>query len=67
MMWLLRVRKLNQKQLNFRIKKELIMQKAIFYILVTMFMGLSGCGTIGGAISGLGSDLDMVGGAIAGY
>ena len=28
---------------------------------------LPGCGTVGGAISGLGADLDMVGGAIAGY
>ena len=43
------------------------MKKNIFYLLVTIILGLSGCGTIGGAISGLGSDLDMVGGAIAGY
>ena len=28
---------------------------------------LQSCGTVGGAISGLGADLDMVGGAIAGY
>jgi len=28
---------------------------------------MPGCGTIGGAISGMGADLDMVGGAIAGY
>ena len=28
---------------------------------------LPSCGTVGGAISGLGADLDMVGGAIAGY
>ena len=28
---------------------------------------LPSCGTVGGAISGLGADLGMVGGAIAGY
>ena len=28
---------------------------------------LPSCGTVGGAISGLGADLDMEGGAIAGY
>ena len=43
------------------------MKKIIFYLSITFMLGLSGCGTVGGAISGLGSDLDMVGGAIAGY
>ena len=43
------------------------MKKMIFYLLMAIILGVSGCGTIGGAISGLGSDLDMVGGAIAGY
>ena len=43
------------------------MKKVIFYLSIATILGLSGCGTIGGAISGLGSDLDMVGGAIAGY
>jgi hypothetical protein len=28
---------------------------------------LPSCGTVGGAISGFGADLDMVGGAISGY
>ena len=42
-------------------------KKMIFYLSIAIIIGLSGCGTIGGAISGLGSDLDMVGGAIAGY
>ena len=35
-------------------------------ILFTILL-LPSCGTVGGAISGLGADLDMVGGAIAGY
>lgn len=43
------------------------MKKMIFYLSIVIIISLSGCGTIGGAISGLGSDLDMVGGAIAGY
>ena len=43
------------------------MKKMIFYFSMALILGLSGCGTIGGAISGMGSDLDMVGGAIAGY
>ena len=43
------------------------MKKTLIYLSIAIILGLSGCGTIGGAISGLGSDLDMVGGAIAGY
>ena len=42
--------------------KKLILAGFLFVILC-----LPSCGTVGGAISGLGADLDMVGGAIAGY
>ena len=43
------------------------MNKLILYGLFVVILCLPSCGTIGGAISGLGADLDMVGGAIAGY
>ena len=43
------------------------MKRILFYLSIAFILGLTGCGTIGGAISGMGSDLDMVGGAIAGY
>ena len=42
--------------------KKLMLRALLFAILC-----LPSCGTVGGAISGLGSDLDMVGSAIAGY
>ena len=42
--------------------KRLILSGGVF-----VFLCLCSCGTIGGAISGMGADLDMVGGAIAGY
>ena len=42
--------------------KKLILCALFFAILI-----FPSCGTIGGAISGMGADLDMVGGAIAGY
>ena len=43
------------------------MKKLMLYGLFFAILCLPSCGTVGGAISGLGSDLDMVGGAIAGY
>ena len=43
------------------------MNKFILYGLFLAIFCLPSCGTVGGAISGLGADLDMVGGAIAGY
>ena len=43
------------------------MKKLVFCGLFFAILCLSSCGTVGGAISGLGADLDMVGGAIAGY
>ena len=43
------------------------MNKVILYVLFLSILCLPSCGTVGGAISGLGADLDMVGGAIAGY
>lgn len=43
------------------------MKKIVLYGLFFLIICLPSCGTIGGAISGLGADLDMVGGAIAGY
>ena len=43
-------------------KKKLMLCSVFVAILC-----LPSCGTIGGAISGMGADLDMVGGAIAGY
>ena len=43
------------------------MNKLILYGLFLAIMCIPSCGTVGGAISGLGADLDMVGGAIAGY
>ena len=42
--------------------KKIMLSGVLFTILL-----LPSCGTVGGAISGLGADLDMVGGAIAGY
>ena len=43
------------------------MKKLLLCGLFFAILCLQSCGTVGGAISGLGSDLDMVGGAIAGY
>ena len=43
------------------------MNKFILCGLLLAILCLPSCGTVGGAISGLGADLDMVGGAIAGY
>ncbi len=43
------------------------MKKLVLWSLFLAILCLPSCGTIGGAISGLGADLDMVGGAIAGY
>jgi len=43
------------------------MNKLVLYGLFLVIVCLPSCGTVGGAISGLGADLDMVGGAIAGY
>ena len=43
------------------------MNKFILSGLLLAILCLPSCGTVGGAISGLGADLDMVGGAIAGY
>ena len=43
------------------------MKKLILCVLFFGILILPSCGTIGGAISGMGADLDMVGGAIAGY
>ena len=43
------------------------MKKVILCIMFFAILILPSCGTIGGAISGMGADLDMVGGAIAGY
>ena len=43
------------------------MNKLILYGLFLASLCLHSCGTVGGAISGLGADLDMVGGAISGY
>ena len=43
------------------------MKKLILFCVFSAILCLPSCGTIGGAISGLGADLDMVGGAIAGY
>ena len=43
------------------------MKKLMISLLIFGILGLPSCGTIGGAISGMGADLDMVGGAIAGY
>ena len=42
--------------------KKLMLGGFFFAILC-----LCSCGTIGGAISGMGADLDMVGSAVAGY
>ena len=42
--------------------KKIMLCGMLFTVLL-----LPSCGTVGGAISGLGADLDMVGGAIAGY
>ena len=41
--------------------------KLILCVIFVAILCLPSCGTIGGAISGMGADLDMVGGAIAGY
>ena len=43
------------------------MNKLLLNGLFLASLCLPSCGTVGGAISGLGADLDMVGGAIAGY
>ena len=43
------------------------MKKLILCGLFYAILWLPSCGTVGGAICGLGADLDMVGGAIAGY
>jgi len=43
------------------------MRKLILCGILLTSLCLPSCGTIGGAISGMGADLDMVGGAIAGY
>ena len=43
------------------------MKKLTIHALFFVILSLPRCGTIGGAISGMGADLDMVGGAIAGY
>jgi len=43
------------------------MKRLIFCGILLSIVCLTSCGTIGGAISGMGADLDMVGGAIAGY
>ena len=43
------------------------MNKLILIGSFLAILSLPSCGTVGGAISGLGADLDMVGGAIAGY
>ena len=43
------------------------MKKLMLCALFFTVLSLPSCGTIGGAISGMGADLDMVGGAIAGY
>ena len=36
-------------------------------IIIFLCVLLAGCGTVGGAISGFGSDLDMVGGYITDF
>ena len=43
------------------------MKRFLFCGILLYVLSLPSCGTIGGAISGMGADLDMVGGAIAGY
>ena len=43
------------------------MKRLVFCGILLSILCVPGCGTIGGAISGMGADLDMVGGAIAGY
>ncbi len=43
------------------------MKRLMFCKVLLFILCLQSCGTIGGAISGMGADLDMVGGAIAGY
>ena len=43
------------------------MKRLVFCGIFFTILCLSSCGTIGGAISGMGADLDMVGSAIAGY
>ena len=42
--------------------KKIMLCGVLFTILL-----LPSCGTVGGAISGLGADLDMIGGTIGGY
>ena len=38
------------------------------YLIITIFcLVLAGCGTVGGAIQGFGSDLDLVGGYITDF
>ena len=43
------------------------MKRLIFCGILLAILCLPSCGTIGGAISGMGADLDMVGSAVAGY
>ena len=43
------------------------MKKIMLCGLLFTILLLPSCGTVGGAISGLGADLDMIGGAIGGY
>ena len=42
-------------------------RKMRLFVIVVMLAILSGCGTFGGAVSGLGSDLDVVGSYITGF
>jgi hypothetical protein len=42
-------------------------RKMRFFCIMLMLAILSGCGTFGGAVSGLGSDLDVVGSYITGF
>ena len=43
------------------------MKRWVFCGILLAILCLPSCGTVGGAISGMGADLDMVGGVIAGY
>ena len=43
------------------------MKRLVFCGVFLSILCVPSCGTIGGAISGMGADLDMVGGAISGY
>ena len=59
--------KTQKNKVNLNKKWEKKMKKLVLCGLFFTTLCLYGCGTVGGAISGLGADLDMVGGAIAGY